>query len=210
MNITHDGTNMNTKIVRRGIVIGISSTILVSALCACASPVKPDPDTSSHSPGPVVDASAIENQLVGIGGLASSQVSFQTTGFSRRAIINLFVTTDDPGRLSAIQDFATRSLFTNTVLPRPAEILEIFSWSPTLGPGADNQSPRAAIVAAIGDKAGVSIRKMGPNAPVYAIIDTSKFDGGIRSTTPPAVPSTLTTAPPPITSPPTAGPTTAP
>jgi hypothetical protein len=143
-------------------------------------------------------------------GISSSRVRFQTTGFSPTAIVNVYLTTDDPARLSAIQDFTTRAVFTNTVMPRPGAILEVFSWSPSIGPGAEDQAPRAAIIAAIGSKEGVSITVDGPNTQVYANIDTTKFDGGLRSTTPPTVPPLLTTAPPSITSPPSTVPTKAP
>jgi hypothetical protein len=202
----HDRTLVKMEVIRRRPASVLATLVLVGTLSACMSPFPRGSDAPSGSASSIVDATAVEKQLTGVKGLASSQVSFQTTGFVRRAIVNLYVTTDDPSRLSAIQDYSTRCLFTNTILPRPAEILEIFSWSPTLGPGADNQSPRAAIVAAIGDKAGVSIRSMGPNASLYAIIDTSKFDGGLKSTVPPTPPAWIVTAPPPITSPPTTAP----
>lgn len=208
MNITHDGTTMSTKKLRRWTAIAASSIALMITLSACMPSNSNDPAKTLTSPDSGINATAIEKQLSGVAGLASSRVGFKTTGFDRRAVINLYVTTDDPARLSEIQDFATRSIFTNTILPRPAEILEIFAWSPTLGSGAETQAPHAPIVAAIGSKAGVSINDMGPNTPVYATITSAKFDGGLSVVTPPTLPASLTTPPPLITSPPTSEPTT--
>jgi hypothetical protein len=207
-NIAHDGTSMSTRKLHRWTAIAASSIVMTITLSACMSSNAIDPTKTRTSPGSVIDATAIEKQLSGIFGLASSRVGFKTTGFDRRAVINLYVTTDDPARLSQIQDFATRSIFTNSILPRPAEILEIFSWSPTLGSGAENHAPHAAIVAAIGSKTGVSISDMGPNTPVYATITSAKFDGGLSVVTPPTLPASLTTPPPLMTSPPTSKPTT--
>jgi hypothetical protein len=179
----------------------ILGTLSLFALVGCAD-TYPRPHASDQN---LLTESEIIAKLDELSGVDSAETSIKPTGFTRFALVTIYIETDNIQVISTIQDYSAKLLYLNSTLPTPPLLIQKFRWARSFGQGGSNQAPRVQITEAVKAKAGVSVTDNRPGTAVRLEIESSRFDGGLRATQIDVddVPPILKLPPPPVTSSPT-------
>jgi hypothetical protein len=163
------------------------------------------PPTPHSGRANLLTESEIVARLDNLCGVASVETSIQPVGFTRFAIVTIYLETDSVEYISALQDYSAKLLYLNSTFRTPGALVQTFRWARAFGIGAANQAPRAQILDAVKAKTGVEVTENAPGTAVRLVIDSSTFDGGLRASQIDVddVPAILKSPPPPVTTSPT-------
>lgn len=155
----------------------LASCIFACSFSGCAFRPPADP-----TPAMTISTAEIRTRMEKVAGVSSVETNINPSGFSKYAVINIYISTDNVALISAIQNYGAKLMFLNSSWISPDIISETFIWSDgDARSDGKAQAPREQVIAAVRGVKGVRVAPGLPGSAVFLDVTSKVFDGGLKA-----------------------------